>query len=231
MRYQKSKSLKEFENQIRLLTAELNKLGSNKNYSAKSKELLISAVISISFAHIENYLADLIDSWVDLTLRSNIEFSKIPVELRTFLFIKTQEMSYQNYLLTNNEKKLIENVNISKPSYVIVNDQGLISKINSKVIYGDKKYPSPDNMETLFNRLGVKNVFHKLNKRCKTDMKLVLASFNDIRTSIVHQGIQPGTNYRDFKKKLREITVLIRNLDIVFFQYVVKQTKNGCWVC
>lgn len=231
MRYQKSKALKSFEVEINILIKDLTLIGSNKIYNSRIKEFTICSVITLCFANIENYISDLLDSWVDLLIRSNVKFSKIPFDLRTFIFTKTQEIAFKNYLLTKDEKRLIEKVNITKAHYNILNDEGTISRMHSKIIYSDKKYPSPENIEILFNRLGIKNIFHKLNKRCKRDMRLVLASFNDTRTSIVHQGIQPGTNYKDFIKKLREISLLIKNIDFIFFQEAVKNSKNHCWEC
>jgi hypothetical protein len=57
-----------------------------------------------------------------------------------------------------------------------------VPTLNAKQIHTDKKYPSPDNIKRLFNRLGIDKVFDKLNAKAKADVKANLQSFNDIRT-------------------------------------------------
>lgn len=94
--------------------------------------------------------------------------------------------------------------------------------LNSAVIVGNRKYPSVKNIKAIFNRIGVPNIFHRLNAITKRDSEKVLQSFLDIRQAIAHQS-PPNLTYPDVRSYIRNVQGIVRALDRILY------THGRCW--
>ncbi len=174
-------------------------------------------------AKIEVYIEDFFDSWVNKINSLTLTSAHLPNNLKA-LYLNQPFLSsgFKQLIIEKSEAKYFDNISSQiNNSYFHLTD---ISKplpiLDAEKIYNAKKYPSPDNIIALFRRVGINNIFHQVNRSAKADLENVLTSFNDIRTSIAHDGIPVGINDRDIIKKLRGIKNLIYHIDKTLFKHI-----------
>jgi hypothetical protein len=232
MPYTKSRARKIFETEVDQMISVIRDAYSSKNNSADVKVYVLSSAVMLCTAKLEVYLEDLVNDWVHRINSSNQKCKSLPSNLRAHCLNNGSVMSaYRQYIALNDEMTFLENIGnaLSAKSYVIGVDDESVPKLNPKQIHSGKKYPSPDNVKQLFNRLGIDRIFQKVNTKAKADIKASLQSFNDIRTAVAHQGIPVGANDRDIKNRLREMKRVVLYIDKLFYVHVCKYTGSATW--
>lgn len=159
-------------------------------------------------------LKDSVSNWLSLANKSGVTCSSMPVNLKWFLVSQAHSPVYREFYSENDEKKLLEKLRVASPNFLLNASNPIAGMLNSAVIVGNRKYPSVKNIKAIFNRIGVPNIFHRLNAITKRDSEKVLQSFLDIR-----QAIPPNLTYQDVRSYIRNVQGIVRTLDRILYTH------------
>lgn len=131
---------------------------------------------------------------------------------------------------TQNEKETLEKlVNTKSTLKNFLDDTELFdNRWLAENIWSNKKYPSVKNLITLYNRLGIPNIFKVLASVGHKDYKTPLNSFLSIRESIAHQGAGDVT-YKDVKSYIDFINNLIYMFDKELYKHCCRVAGGVFW--
>lgn len=195
------------------------------------KVLVFQAILVLLSSNVEEYHKHIIEDWFYQLRSQNARMDKVPLNTRMLGLLKRTESGVKEYLFKKtNERTSIDNFNRNKDDmFLFLNDVGLfnLSRLHSTV-WGDKKYPSQDNIKTLYNRIGIPNIFDRINSKAHKDYKPGLKSFTDIRESIAHTGIGSFT-YEDVKNQKSFICEFIYMLDKELYCHCCTVSGSQYW--
>lgn len=137
----------------------------------------------------------------------------------------------KGYILKEDgEKKLIKNLASKKADLKkFIDDQEKFDlRQFHKNIWGDKKYPSVENIKTLYYRLGIDNIFNNINSKGHKSYQLLLKSFTDKREAIAHQGAISLT-YNDAVEQIKSIQEFVRMLDKELCSLCCRLAGSNFW--
>lgn len=230
MPYSKSKGRNDFET----LSSDLFSLAREISFrrvklSYEHKNLVYQSCIVLLSSAVEQYLKSFIED-LFYSYRSNgATLSQLPDNSRTFaLFVKHRTV-YESFINNRDETKALTKLNIKDPSYAIVDNSIILTNhVDPNKIVNDRKYPSIKNIKSLYNRIGIANIFSRANSIGRKDYELLLKSFLDIRETIAHQESQNLT-FDDIKRNFKNISDLIDKLDRISYKEVCKMSGSKFW--
>ncbi|HNV29506.1 MAG TPA: HEPN domain-containing protein [Cyclobacteriaceae bacterium] len=232
MPYKKSQARKSFDIEIDKMILVIRSTFSNKTTASDTKNYVLSSCVMLGTAKIEVYFEDLIDGWINKVNLAGLNSSHLPNSLKA-VYINQPFLSnaFKRFIVDSNESNFIDSIigQLNNHHFHLTDNVKIIPRLDPKKIYQNKKYPSPDNLKTLFKRIGVNNVFNELNRSARADLQNVLQSFNDFRTAIAHNGIPAGINDRDVIEKLKSIKGLIYHVDKTLFKHINRHTTIATW--
>jgi hypothetical protein len=191
-------------------------------------EMILQAAIFKTSALLEEYIKNSINDWIYLAHKENCSAGSLPMELRWYYISVAHVDAYRSYINNKDEKRLLTNL-ISKKENCLFQDNHTIKKIiKPSIILGNKKYPSVKNIKRLFTRLGIGNIFPKIDKKTKRQYEPLVKSFQDIRQAIAHQN-PPDLTYNDIKNHINNIQGFVSALDRVLFSHIVSYHGMKCW--
>lgn len=232
MPYTKSQARKTFDSEIDKMISVIKTTFANKGILVVTRQYVLSCCVMLGTAKIEVYIEDFIDAWVSKINATPLTSSHLPNNLKA-LYINQPFLNngFKKLIVDNSESKYFESVagQLNNDIFQLTDLTKPIPTLDSKKIYQNKKYPSPDNINILFKRIGINKIFSELNKSAKADLKNVLTSFNDIRTTIAHDGIPVGVNDKDIIEKLKQIKNLVFHIDKILFKHINHHTTNATW--
>lgn len=91
-----------------------------------------------------------------------------------------------------------------------------------------QKYPSIKNIMTLYNRIGIPNIFSVLSALKHRDYKNPLNSFLSVREAIAHQGAGAVT-FNDVKNHIEFINELIYMFDKELYKNCCRVAGASFW--
>jgi len=200
----------------------------SKELPSQITDMLFQAAIFKTSALLEEYIHNVISDWLKNAERCGKTTDSLPPNLRWYCVAKSQVDAYKNYLYNLDEQKLINSLIGKKNNDFLSDGLPLAGLININQIVDDKKYPSVKNLNKLFNRLGIQNIFHKVNELSGRSFERNLQSFLDIRTAIAHQSPPPLT-IRDITAHIHNIRRFVSALDKVLYDHVVEHHSTCCW--
>jgi len=220
-KYVKSRARKEFDADVDRLIRAVRDAFSSKCKLPNVREHVLASVMLQGSAKMEFYLTSLISDWVDRANASALQTDDLPLSLRAYGF-NEQALAgaYAQFLAFGSEVDLLERLagRLNNPSnYFAINGQHC-PELQAEKLWKDRKYPSGKNLKILFNRFGIAKIFDELAKSAKSDLGLLLDSFNDVRAELAHEGIPPGLTPGDIRSKLRSAQRFISHVDRVFFK-------------
>lgn len=232
MPYTKSQARKTFDAEIDKMISVIKSTFNNTAISSDTKQYVLSCCVMLGTAKIEVYIEDFFDAWVGKINTTALTSSNLPNNLKA-LYINQPFLNngFKNLIIENSESKYFDTVadQLGNSNFHLTDLTKPLPRLDARRIYQNKKYPSPDNVETLFKRIGINKVFNELNKSAQADLKNVLKSFNDIRTSVAHDGIPVGINNTDIINNLKQIKHLLYHIDKTLFKHINKHTTNATW--
>ncbi len=154
---------------------------------------------------------------------------KVPHNTRMFKLLIGNMQLYRKFLLENNEVQTIKDLQKNIALMYLADDKLNMQSFRISQIYADKKYPSPKNLQKLFFRLGIDNIFDEISKKLRKDSKKELDSFNSVRTSIAHEAQITGLSLDDIKAKLTSIIKITEAIDIILFDHFKSHTGAESW--
>jgi len=187
-----------------------------------------SAIFQAS-STIEEYLKQIFDHWV-FELKTHNKIGKnMPSRSRYSFFGREISKEFKSYAHSGDEKKLAKALQTQSNIIDFALGNSEVSRyLTGEFIYKEKKYPSPKNIKALYSRIGCDEVFQLLSREMKSDSKLKLQAFNDIRTAIAH-GAPPNITFTDVKRNLDDVALIIKCLDRINHKVLSKDFGGGVW--
>jgi hypothetical protein len=178
---------------------------------------------------LEDYIWELTGQWF-ATLQSNgATNSKIPLLTRTLFTARLQEEFFKRYLGLGDENDLATKIQQNRQIFTLFEETSTFvqTDFNAKILK-DKKFPSVNNIETLFRRLGIAKILNLMSKRTKSDVTLALKSFMDVRNALAHEN-PPSITDVDVDKYFKQIERWIDAIDREFFKHIVTSSGMEYW--
>jgi hypothetical protein len=231
MNYKESPHLKSFTDEIGQYLLELDSFAVDSHIK---KNMFLCSCILLTSARFEKYLESILDSWgayinYKSQEKKGLKNVKVPHNTRMFKLLIGNMQLYRKFLLENNEVQTIKDLQKNIALMYLADDKLNMQSFRISQIYADKKYPSPKNLQKLFFRLGIDNIFDEISKKLRKDSKKELDSFNSVRTSIAHEAQITGLSLDDIKAKLTSIIKITEAIDIILFDHFKSHTGAESW--
>ena len=233
MSYSKSNARDVFDNFSRQLysLAKSTKAIPGASLSYNHKDLIYKSLVVLLCSSIEEYHKTFIEDWFYKLRSSGVNMDKVPVNARIFGFLHNTEHYFKNFLYNREgEKEIIDKFARSKDvlkKYVDDTEPFDMSWLAANV-WSNKKYPSTKNIETLYNRLGIPNIFRVLSAVKHKDYKTPLDSFLSVRESIAHAGAGAVT-FDDVKKYIDFVNEFVHLLDRELYKHCCHAAGGDNW--
>lgn len=218
MSYMPSRCRNEFYTQVSDSLRELGYLYPVAQARGSGSRLL-AVYYSFVFSQLEVYIKSLVGDSLRLVSSVSPLASKWPEAMLAYHLHKQHRLAeeYRNFSTNGDEVGLLQGIaRISKEieNWSTGRSNPAITNVDS--FLESRGYPSPRNIQRLFNRIGITSVWSQVDPISRMDNRRVLTSLNDIRTSIVHDGIvPPGFGLVDHRRYTAQIFRLVRAIDQV----------------
>lgn len=229
MPYAKSLALKGFYSETNaILLASRNASYKKSGIPNPALDMILQAAIFKTSAYLEEYIKNCINDWLHTAIQRNCISSSLPDELRWYCITKEHLGAYKSFINNSDESRLLSAIK-SKPINKLLDDNCPIKNlINPLGVVGDRKYPSIRNLKRLFTRIGISNIFDRVNRKTKKNYIPLVQSFLDIRQAIAHQG-PPNLTYIDVKNYIKNIQGFVSAIDRILFSHVSNCHGMHCW--
>jgi len=232
MPYKESIPLQAFIIEINTMISVIKSSYQNASISLDTKKYVLSCSIMLCSAKIEVYIEDFFNTWIANINASSLTSALLPNNLK-ILYLNQPFLSnaYKKLILENSEPKFIDLLNneLSNNHFNLTDPVKLLPRLYPSVIYQNKKYPSPENLIALYNRIGIKNIFIHINTISHSDLKSTLISFNNIRTAISHNGIPVEINDSDIIETLKKVKRIFTFIDKAVYNHINLQSAIATW--
>src|SRR5690606_27376182 len=148
---------------------------------------------------------------------------------RVKALVEYQNTHFRNYFNQGDERKLIQNLSLSKGTYQIINDDDNFTN-QIKVVHtlGTNKYPALKNLKLVFNRLGIEDIVKQINTFARKDLMTAFDSFLSLRESIAHQSTSNLT-INDIKRHFDNVCIYINHIDRILYKHICKTSTSKFW--
>jgi len=180
-------------------------------------------------AILEDYVLELLETWTSNLKKNKRLNGTLPQITRSIFIARLQSESYKRYIGLGNEVELAESMLQNSSAYKLLDDLLEIPQIDFRShLIKDKKFPSPNNLLVLFRRFGMQNILSQLSKRTKSDFRLSLQAFMDIRNALAHES-PPSLTDVDVQHYFDQILRWIEAIDREFYSHAVKCAGAQSW--
>jgi len=232
MGYKSSQSRKSFEQELTGHYQTL-RLADIKPVDPRVRQYVIASAIFLGHASLENFIKDLFDRICKAFSSTGVRARDLPEDYRFFILSKSSnwESHFLNFQASGDEKKLLGSLaqTLKSPKIPLIDDDKQTPSIKGSEILAGKGYPSQDNLEKIFSRIGIPKIFNEISAVLKTDGKLLLKGFSDKRTELAHNAVMPGTSTVDVINELKKIERFVAALDRISYKHVTARVKQKTW--
>lgn len=232
MAYKKSRAMKTFESDIKGYSEVLAKTDRQVT-EPTIRQYVISAAVFLGHASFENFIRDLFDILGTSLSTAGVHSKKLPSELRMFLFSRSAhlEQHYASYQSSGDERRLLQSLSslVKTPKRSLLHDNEQAPRILGSEILASKTYPSSENLERVFSRLGIQKIFDATSALIGADSSLLLKGFADKRTELAHNAVMPGTSAADIRVELEKLQRFVAALDRVSYNHITQLVGQPIW--
>jgi len=208
-------------------------LADDPNLPPEIRSYSIAAAIFLCHARFENYVSDLVDAGVAALTGHAPNAAGLPSELRAFAFAHSLNLPqlFANFQANKDEARLIAGIKgqFSNNRISLLVGAAPAPTLNGSEVIRKQRYPSEDNLEKVFMRLGMSKIFNSLTLRLKTDSKLLLRGLSDKRTELAHNAVLSGTSAQDVLADLDKLELLVAAIDRETYSHVAHYAKEVRW--
>ena len=183
MAYSKSLPLQAFIVEIDTMISVIKSSYQNRSISLDTKKYVLGCSVMLCSAKVEVYIEDFFNTWISRINASALAAGSLPNNLKTlYLNQPFLNNAYKKLIMENSEPKFIDLLKdeLTNVYFNLTDPTKPLPRLYPNVIYQNKKYPSPENLITLYNRIGIGNIFTQINALSRSDLKSSLVSFNNL---------------------------------------------------
>jgi len=193
------------------------------------RQLVFHASVFHLSAALEDYLLQSLTAWMFEVQRRTGANTLLPTRLRKFLFLKANEGTLRNLVVTGSEKEALDRMDGPHSGLVWLRDSDLVPNYRFyDPAIRDKKFPSVDNMDALFRRFGIDNIIDKMSRKSRSDVALTLKSFIDVRNSIAHEA-PPELTEDDLERHFGSVDRWVSLIDRILHSQVIRASGRDYW--
>lgn len=216
-----TRAAKLFKMNVAALVVSLDYFTKNKASIHPIKNLFLGGLISKVFAEFENFVSDSIAENLTSLTQRKVALSKLPREIRaSLLYNALNHDHFRNFYASADEFRFINNLDTQFQAKCFSWDGNVSYPITYRDIIRTQSYPSKDNLEAVYGRLGLHNIFCMLNRELKRDTNAILASANSIRCGFVHDSQDPTLSIKDLKRIIVDLVSVAMVLDAITFKWI-----------
>lgn len=197
------------------------------------RQYVVSAAVFLGHASFENYIKDLFGSLAKALSLQGVTTEKLPKELRMYLLAQSANWPshFANFNANGDERKLLQNLGnlLGNPSRFFMVDGVQVPSVVGMNLLSKKSYPSEDNLQRVFERIGIPNVFDVTSAILKANARLLLKGFADKRTELAHNAVMPGTSAQDIQDELKRFAAFVGAIDRVSYAHITKLVGQKTW--
>jgi hypothetical protein len=161
--------------------------------------------------------------------RRNGSNALLPSRLRKLLFLKTNEGTLRNLIISGSEREAVDRMEAVNSGLSWLDSAAAVPPYRFyEGIIRDKKFPSVDNLDALFRRFGLDNIVAQMSARIRSDVQLRLKSFIDIRNAIAHES-PPALTEDDIERNFKSVMQWVFVIDKILLSHVVKSSGSKYW--
>lgn len=231
MIYKHSKALETFDSDIQPILDRLNNLKNQQENIVDYKDDILFSSIFLSHAYFENYIDDIFSSYTKSFV--NYKLIDLPDYLKAFYFYKAiPDKVHRLAVGFENEDSTLENLqSILRNSNQLLNLHATLPSyaLKGDYLYERKKYPSVDNLNIIYKRIGIKKIFDKVSRVLQSDAQSHLESLSSLRTTLAHNGQLIGINFTDVISSLEKFIKFIKALDKVLHNHLLDEMGADFW--
>jgi hypothetical protein len=232
MSYSKSSSRVAFENRARYLSISVKEAHIKRLAVPESiRNLVLRAAILDASAALEQYFEILLEDYQFNLRQSETRVANLPEAMWKFHFVSAVQGQFHSFTVSGDERKIVRELDCDalKTRYFLA-DAKVDRAFDLVCIVKDRKYPSVKNWKGLFFRLGLNDGFASVDRILRRDSKLLLRSFNDVRSTLAHGGSVSLTPL-DVTRHLKNLQDVVRAIDRVLFGHLCKHSGKETWPC
>jgi len=231
MPYTKSSARNQFESVVNSLH-DLSKHVSDAGvtYESEIRQAVFRAAIFQASAALEEYIKAVFEGWIYQLKQNDKKIRDLPPSLVYCIAGKKQLGAFKNYIAYKDEYELIKSLSKIPKLCNLFNSEEPVKDIvyNSEVI-SDKKYPAANNIILISKRFGINDIFNSMASKGKKNYKLIIDSFNDIRTEIAHQYPSSDLTFDTISNNIKDIIDFVSKADMVIYAHVKDISGEDCW--
>ncbi len=232
MAYKQSRALREFKLVIKSYREVL--ISTDQQITEPTiRQYVISAAVFLGHGSFENFIRELFDTFARCISKPGVESKDLPLDLRLFLLAQSVQLEkhYANYQASGDEKRLLQGLKslVNSPKKHLLQDREQTPAIAGSEILLTKSYPSAENLERVFSRIGLPRIFHSVNAILRADGELLLKGFSDKRTELAHTAVMPGTSATDIREELEKMEKFVAAIDRVVYKHVTTLVGQAVW--
>ncbi|WP_320172449.1 MAE_28990/MAE_18760 family HEPN-like nuclease [Maridesulfovibrio sp.] len=231
MPYAKSLARKVFEKDVHEFSSNSRYVSVKKNkVDYNIQQVVYKATIFQSSAALEDYIKDSLTDWIYMLSSLGMTIRYVPNELVCWSAVCAQKHIFNNFFSSGDESKVIKKYSSLCDLPALFDEEHQVKKVKSfKGHIKDRKYPSVKNIERLFFRFGISDVFLEMSKKGRKDYRSLLTSFSDKRNEIAHTSRDLTYTWSEIKKVVQDLKDLVDKIDRVLFSHVCKVSGSDCW--
>lgn len=228
MGYKRSSSRADFEERLAFLRKKSRRAQRLKKSDADIRDLVFQATILLSSAALESYLKLVLEGWF-FQVKSQQNVGGIPPAAKATLAVQALSQKFAHFSYSGDEVRLATALQGHAPLWAFLAPNAAIpsffdgSKLTSK-----KTYPSVDNINRLFARVGLSKVFTRLDAIMGRDSEQLIIAFGSLRTALAHSQ-PPSITIQDIETNLDNLEAFVAAVDRLLHKHVVKASGAMCW--
>lgn len=195
-------------------------------------QFLVSSVIAYCITALELYIETVVTDWIEALNSQRISCDSLPIPVLCFAALEDANLSpFRRFLVTGDETAFLQEFSrrLSSGHYAFAaRSTGHHHRVNCNALLS-RKYPSPENVEKTFARVGIPKVFNRISEIANSDAKALLQAINDRRTQIVHEGAVGTFTRGDAREALADASVIVKGIDRVLHRHVCETTGASSW--
>lgn len=233
MGYKASRARRSFEQEVSIYCQTL-RVANTGPVDPRVRQYVIASAIFLGHASLENFIKDLFDGICSAFSSTGVKARDLPDDYRFFIISKSAnwESHFSNFQASGDEKKLLGSLAqlLKNPKIPLIDGDKQSPSIRGVEILAGKGYPSQENLERIFSRIGISKIFNEISALLKSDSRLLLKGFSDKRTELAHNAVMTGISTTDVVNELKKIERFVAAIDRICYAHVTSLVKQKSWL-